>query len=223
MAALLTWIGKWIKGGEQAGEKRGTPRLRSWIGSLFGKKAQLPEARALPLGPVLGEEDWIPTISEETIPFVSEETIPFISEAEADTDEQLAAVAGNWVYVASSNVEKIRYLFADKTLGVGFLNGAEYEYYDVPVQIFLDFWRTDSPGRFVWNRLRDRYDYARVTPGSRRTKSGRKGQVIRGLTPVEIANLRPSEKSGYEEGGYIPARKGLLRPNWASRKVAPRR
>lgn len=95
------------------------------------------------------------------------------------------ALRGDWVTMASSNVDEIRYLASEQTLEVKFLNNYFYQYYNVPAQTFLDFLATDSPGRFVWNRLRYWFEYARIGAGAiepRRTAGGnRNARVIRRL------------------------------------------
>lgn len=74
-----------------------------------------------------------------------------------------------WQVMASSNVDKMRYLPAERTLMVEFKSGALYEYYDVPAEIALMFSKAGSPGRFVWSNLRDVYDYRRLTDPYKKT------------------------------------------------------
>ncbi len=112
--------------------------------------------------------------------------------AEGLSPNQRTALTGEWVQMSSSNVDKIRYLVENKTLEVIFLDGAGYQYYDVPIDVFLDFLTTDSPGRFVWNRLRYWYDYAKVLDATRKSPGRhRNPNVVRRLPseddPQEIA------------------------------------
>lgn len=100
-------------------------------------------------------------------------------------------LAGEWLTVASSNVEAWHWLSADGQLNNGLLevefkSGAIYNYYDVPYSVARAFYETDSPGRFVWNHLRDVYGYARVIASS----GPRKGpSVIRIRRDIEPNSL----------------------------------
>ncbi len=87
--------------------------------------------------------------------------------------------SSSWLTVGSSNVEAWRWLPDEDninfgTLEVEFKDGSIYQYYNVEYQTARDFYDVSSggsPGRFVWNRLRDVYDYARVNgPSHQRTK-----------------------------------------------------
>lgn len=109
-----------------------------------------------------------------------------------DFDESLAE---QWHKMASSNVDEIRYVPDARTLQVLFLNSYAYEYYNVPANVFTDFLRTDSPGRYVWNVLRaDGYPYRRVgtgeipinPTGNRRPVAN----VVRRLLPEEVERNR---------------------------------
>lgn len=87
-------------------------------------------------------------------------------------------LGGEWLYVGSTNVEAFRYLCEERVLEVAFLSGSHYQYFDVPYHVVKGFGLTDSPGRYVWNALRDRYPYTRLSGiGAARRKPA--PQVIR--------------------------------------------
>lgn len=106
--------------------------------------------------------------------------------------------SGTWLYMASSNVHAIRYMHDTETLEVEFKSGHFYQYYGVDPKTASDFTTTASPGRFVWNRLRDRYPYARMTAFTPAKVAGkrkdwvnpppRKPTVVRHPTPRELEN-----------------------------------
>ena len=80
----------------------------------------------------------------------------------------LIARRGSWVHLRSSNVESIRYLMKVGELRVRFLDhgygASDYAYYNVPVNVFLDFMVASSPGRFVWRVLRGgAYEYRKLS------------------------------------------------------------
>lgn len=77
---------------------------------------------------------------------------------------------GVWARVKSSNVSAISYDRLNHRLFVAFLTGGVYQYDGVPVRVAADMFYTNSQGRFVWQRLRDRYPYRRLTAD---TRSGR--------------------------------------------------
>lgn len=85
-------------------------------------------------------------------------------------------LSGQWLYTASSNVQAWHYLAEQQILEVEFLDNSVYQYYKVPFDVAKRFYLTDSPGRFVWNHLRDKYDYTQVMAGSGKRKGP---QVVR--------------------------------------------
>ncbi len=69
------------------------------------------------------------------------------------------------LFVSSSNVHS--FWFKDSGNGIGtltieFINGAEYEYYQVPYALVKYFTVAPSFGRFVWKNIRGRFPYKRV-------------------------------------------------------------
>jgi hypothetical protein len=97
------------------------------------------------------------------------------------------ALSGEWLHLASSNVDAIRYDWDHRVLDVAFLSGAIYQYFEIPPDVAEAFSRTSSPGRWVWRVLRARaYDYVRLTFAP--TKQGRPTPtVIRPALPSELA------------------------------------
>lgn len=105
-------------------------------------------------------------------------------------------LSASWLHVASSNVHAIRYLYDEQILEVEFKDGSYYQYYSCPPETASDMHDTDSPGRFVWNRLRDRYPYAKLTGVSAAQRLKRPPSVIRSVTPKELttkwAGVKPT-------------------------------
>lgn len=67
----------------------------------------------------------------------------------------------------STNVSAIRWVEDEDdprfgTLYVRFLDQSVYAYYDVGIDVWVDFLSAESPGGFVWEELRDIYDYERI-------------------------------------------------------------
>lgn len=74
-------------------------------------------------------------------------------------------MALNFTYfelVVSSNVESIGYDPDAEVLQVTFLNGSKYRYSGVPSEVWFDFTDAPSKGKFVWQRLRDKFPYTKV-------------------------------------------------------------
>lgn len=85
---------------------------------------------------------------------------PPAAEELSPTEQFLAD--GNVLAMASTNVDEISWDYKTRTLYVRFLSGGLYAYSDVPIEVAVAFVNTDSPGRFVWNRLRDVYPYKKL-------------------------------------------------------------
>ena len=65
--------------------------------------------------------------------------------------------------VVSSNVKAIGYDPVDSVLEVKFNSGAVYQYRDVPEEVYNDFMIASSKGKFLWNHIRDVYEYERIS------------------------------------------------------------
>jgi hypothetical protein len=92
--------------------------------------------------------------------------------APAPSPEAYFLRADVWTPVSSSNVKAVAY-YSDVTkggrggiLGVQFIDKGRgvstYLYYAVPYSIYADMLSASSKGRFVWQSLRDRYQYKRI-------------------------------------------------------------
>ena len=101
-------------------------------------------------------------------------------------------LSGDWLQMTSTNVDQSRYFYHDRTLDVRFLSGGGGTYFDVPWEVAAAFFMTASPGRFVWNFLRDVYTYRRVKRSDGFTKRSPKGRYPRG-TSLRILNKEDIE------------------------------
>ena len=63
------------------------------------------------------------------------------------------------IKVESSNVVAVGYKKND--LYVDFKSGS-YVYFDVPKIIYEGLLKAESKGKYMWAKIRDRYDYARL-------------------------------------------------------------
>lgn len=77
-------------------------------------------------------------------------------------DEDAWLYSGQWAGLISSNVDSIRFNFDQKNLFVRFNNNSVYYYAGVSAAVARAMFKTGSPGRFVWRRLRGKYPYARI-------------------------------------------------------------
>ncbi len=64
--------------------------------------------------------------------------------------------------VVSSNVASIGYDEEEAILEIAFNSGAIYEYYGVPPEVFDDFMMSSSKGKYMWDHIRDIYEYERI-------------------------------------------------------------
>lgn len=64
--------------------------------------------------------------------------------------------------VASSNVASVGYDDATETLEVEFVDGAVYQYYGVPRNVYDQFMGNSSKGRFLNTYIKNAYGYSRV-------------------------------------------------------------
>lgn len=67
-----------------------------------------------------------------------------------------------WNDVLSTNIDMIGYDEDNSQLHVRFNSGAEYVYNEVPPAVFQEFLDADSKGKFLNERIKGRYEYARV-------------------------------------------------------------
>lgn len=66
------------------------------------------------------------------------------------------------VSVSSSNVASVGYDESLRILEVEFLNGAVYEYYDVPENVYQELVSASSVGGYLAQRVKKVYGYSQV-------------------------------------------------------------
>lgn len=64
--------------------------------------------------------------------------------------------------VNSSTVDAIEYDYENKNLYVYFVNGREYVYGNVPVEVYAKFLEADSKGKYLNEHLVGKYNYVRL-------------------------------------------------------------
>lgn len=64
--------------------------------------------------------------------------------------------------VTSSNIESIGYDGDSSTLEIEFKNGATYQYFDVPENVFTELRDADSVGGYLAARIKGTYRYSKV-------------------------------------------------------------
>lgn len=64
--------------------------------------------------------------------------------------------------VPSSNILSVGYDMASETLEVEFVNGAVYQYYNVPQSIYDAFRAAPSAGQFLAYQIKNAFPYSRV-------------------------------------------------------------
>ena len=61
--------------------------------------------------------------------------------------------------VSSSMINSIGYDNTNKELEIEFSSGNTATYYDVPIEVYLEFMETPSKGKFFHALIKDQYDY----------------------------------------------------------------
>jgi hypothetical protein len=64
--------------------------------------------------------------------------------------------------VDSSNIASIGYDEGSSTLEVEFNNGAVYQYFDVPLNIYEGLKKADSTGKYLAQHIKGYYRYVKV-------------------------------------------------------------
>lgn len=64
--------------------------------------------------------------------------------------------------VSSSNIASIGYDQKTQTLEVEFLKSGVYQYFDVPQAVYEEFISAESKGKYLANKIKGNYRYARV-------------------------------------------------------------
>ncbi len=66
-------------------------------------------------------------------------------------------------HVDSSNVESIGYDASTQTLEIAFLNGAVYQYFDVPEQMYTEIMKPGvSKGEYLSRNIKGSFRYSKV-------------------------------------------------------------
>lgn len=68
----------------------------------------------------------------------------------------------NRIQVDSSNIAAIGYDSASETLEIEFLNGAVYQYFDIPEVHFEGIMNADSKGQYLAQNIKGAFRYSRV-------------------------------------------------------------
>lgn len=118
----------------------------------------------IPFGsPVPDAREVVPTAAP--VGAAGEALIPELAGRTPTHNEQVL-ISGEPVAMASSNVGEIWWHWQARRLFVRFLDGSLYAYEGVGLAVAVGMVETDSPGRYVWNHLRDRFPYRRLAQGT---------------------------------------------------------
>ena len=66
------------------------------------------------------------------------------------------------VSVSSSNIASVGHDVPSQVLEVEFLNGAVYEYYDVPEHVYQELTTASSVGSYFAQRVKNVYGFSRI-------------------------------------------------------------
>lgn len=66
---------------------------------------------------------------------------------------------------SSSNLQGVAYDPEKKQMWIRFQDGSVYQYYNVPLNIYRNFWHASSKGKYFWEKIRRNYSipYRRLT------------------------------------------------------------
>lgn len=67
-----------------------------------------------------------------------------------------------WIPVESTNLSKIRYEEDSRTLEIEFNGGRQYQYFEVPKQVFEGLRTADSHGKYFHKHIKGSYRYTRL-------------------------------------------------------------
>jgi hypothetical protein len=65
-------------------------------------------------------------------------------------------------HVDSSNVESVGYDEGSETLQVEFINGANYQYFDVPENVYIGLRDAESVGGYLADNIKGEYRFSKV-------------------------------------------------------------
>lgn len=73
-------------------------------------------------------------------------------------------IKGTVIYniIKSSNIVESKYDTSNKTMTIKFNNGVEYEYNDVPHEIYVQFRMAESQGKFFSSKISKNYEYKKL-------------------------------------------------------------
>ena len=69
------------------------------------------------------------------------------------------------VYVESSNIKFVYYDSDSKTLDVGFKNRTIYQYFLVPLDLYMEFRNAESKGKFFHKYIRSEFEFEKYNLG----------------------------------------------------------
>lgn len=65
-------------------------------------------------------------------------------------------------FTNSSQVSQINYVPDEKIMGVTFLTGKRYQYFDVPKEVFERAKSAESIGKFLNSEVKNKYEYRQI-------------------------------------------------------------
>ena len=73
-------------------------------------------------------------------------------------------IKGTVIYnvIKSSNITESKYDTEDKTMTVKFSSGLEYEYKDVPHEVYAEFRLSESQGKYFNSKISKGYKYSKL-------------------------------------------------------------
>jgi hypothetical protein len=64
--------------------------------------------------------------------------------------------------IDSSTIKLAFYNFTTKILKITFLSDAEYEYFDVPNELYDEFCKSESKGKFLNEKIKGTYKFSKI-------------------------------------------------------------
>jgi KTSC domain len=65
------------------------------------------------------------------------------------------------VKVNSSNIDEVEYIPSTKTLQIRFKNGSLYNYFDVPEEVFEEFIKSESAGKYFQAHVKSAFQFSK--------------------------------------------------------------
>ncbi len=128
---------------------------KGWGSSMFGKLASWLTGRKQ------AEADHAKEHERQRQAFEPEPELPLADEM---TPTEIAVYDGELIFATSSNVHQWRYDGKNRKLYCQFKSGGVYRVADFPFDgpmgsgSAMGFYRSDSPGRYWWQHIRDKFD-----------------------------------------------------------------